>query len=99
MKVSELQTGDILWLYNSKEHYFAEFEFVQKNEDGTSRFRTTGEISIDEPNYGYGIDSLEFRCIELPDGSTKIKVISTRCIKFKCTKIKEYFQNLFKGVQ
>ena len=25
MKVSDLQPGDIIWLYNSKEDYFAEF--------------------------------------------------------------------------
>ena len=36
MKVSEFQQGDILWIYNSYEEYYAELEFVQVNEDGTS---------------------------------------------------------------
>ena len=98
MNVSELQTGDILWLYNFKEECYAEFEFIQQNDNDTCRFRVTGERSVDEPEYGYGIDTLEFRAKYLPDGSEKIEVISTKGFKFKWLTVKEYFGRLCRGI-
>ena len=97
MKVSELQAGDILWLYNSYEDYFAEFEFVQINDDGTSRFRITGEVSIDEPDYGYTVSSLEFRNDMNTRGHKKIRVISTKGFSYKFLRLKEQFKTYFKG--
>lgn len=98
MKVSEFQKGDILWLYNSYEEYFAEFEFVQVNEDGTSRFRVTGETSVDEPEYGYSLDSVEFRNVKPNKGKGKIRVVSTKGVSYKFLRFKEYFKFLFKSI-
>ena len=98
MKVSEFQQGDILWIYNSYEEYYAEFEFVQVNENGTSKFRITGETTVAEPEYGYYIDSVEFRNVKLRNGKEKIKVISTKGISYKFLKLKECFKTYFKGV-
>lgn len=94
MKVSELKQGDTIWLYNSYEEYFIELEFVKVNGDGSSRFRITGEISIDGPNElenWYTIDSLEFRNTELPDGNRGIEVISTKGISYKLRRVNECF--------
>ena len=95
MKVSDLQPGDIIWLYNSKEDYFAEFEFVQHNENKTSRLRFTGQESIDYPEYGYSIDSIEFRNKKLSDEVESLKIFNTESFSFKCLIIKEYFEDLF----
>ena len=97
MKVSEFQHGDILWIYNSYEEYYAELEFVQVNEDGTSRFHITGETTVDEPEYGYSLDSIEFRNIKLRNGKEKIKVVSTNGISYKRLKFKEHFKTLFRN--
>lgn len=95
MKLCELQQGDVLWLYNSYEEYFAEFEFVQVNYDGTSRFRVTGETSVDEPEYGYSLDSIEFRNVKPNKGKGKIRIVSTKGISYKLRRIKERFMKFF----
>lgn len=95
MKISELKQGDIIWLYNSYEEYFIELEFTKVNEDGSSRFHITGETSVDEPEYGHTIDSLEFRNAKLPNGNMGIEVISTRGISYKLRRVKECFMKFF----
>lgn len=92
MKVSTLQPGDTVWIYNDTIKLYLELKIVEHNEDNTTTCAITGKSELQAPEDGDVISSVYLEQNSDVDKVTDFRVVKTPRLRRLILKIKSFLR-------
>ena len=92
MKITSLQPGGTVWIYNDTMKLYLELKIVEHNEDNTTTCVITGKSELQAPENSDVISSAYFEQDSDADKVADFRVIETSRLRRLILKIKSFFR-------
>lgn len=92
MKITSLQPGDLVWIYNDTIKLYLELKIVEHNEDNTTTCAITGKSELQVPENSDVISSAYLEQDSDADKVTDFRVVETSRLRRLILKIKSFLR-------